>query len=290
MVWEYDKFSRYDYRQFTDYAWNDYNNFANGGNYYSDSDDDIIESTLAFIKPAAVRAHLVEEIFEVIKTNLMIQKQMDIRLTLAQASTFYKEHESKSFFQEAMQEMTSGPLVAFKLTGRNAVQKWRTLSTNLRSHFQHSVTHSSANAEAAVRELRLMWITFPNQQRKLTFMLGVHPHLGIQSSLQKFANNTLYNLDVVKMIFQYMSPGDEIKSSYTDMCKGTVRSSFVSCRGGCLNKPAAKCIAGQCGVCCKIVSCSVHKKKTKQTKQKKTYKTYKTSKTNKSLLIEQIVI
>ena len=87
-----------------------------------------IEQTLSIIKPDAVERNLVNEIknfFE--KNNLKIIKSKKVKISKEEASEFYKVHQTKPFYGELCNYLSSGPIVVMILEGENAVSKNRKL-------------------------------------------------------------------------------------------------------------------------------------------------------------------
>lgn len=82
------------------------------------------ERTLAMIKPDAVNK--MGDILQMINdANLILTKAKMTKLTWKQAADFYTEHQTKSFLNNLLQFMTSGPVVAMELMGDEAVSVWR---------------------------------------------------------------------------------------------------------------------------------------------------------------------
>uniref|UniRef100_A0A668A4A1 Nucleoside diphosphate kinase homolog 7 n=1 Tax=Myripristis murdjan TaxID=586833 RepID=A0A668A4A1_9TELE len=131
------------------------------------------ERTLAMIKPDGVTK--IGDIFELINTaNLIVTKAKMIKLTWSQAADFYMEHQSKPFFNNLVQFMSSGPVVAMELMGDEAISIWRRLlgptdSAVARREAQESVraqfgtdgiknvAHGSDSVAAAARELEFFF-------------------------------------------------------------------------------------------------------------------------------------
>ena len=81
-----------------------------------------IEQTLSIIKPDAVGRDLIDEIKAIFtKNNLKIKEDKKIRLTKEEAAEFYKVHQSKPFYDDLCSYLSSGPIVAMILEGKNAV-------------------------------------------------------------------------------------------------------------------------------------------------------------------------
>ena len=89
------------------------------------------ERTLVLVKPDAVERNLVGPIikhFE--KTGIYVRAIKMMKLSRETAYAFYEEHKDKSFYEELVDYMTSGPIVAMIIEGRNSVRKVRELIGN----------------------------------------------------------------------------------------------------------------------------------------------------------------
>jgi len=87
-----------------------------------------IEQTLSIIKPDAVERNLESQIksfFE--KNNLKIIKSKKVKISKEEASEFYKVHQTKPFYSDLCNYLSSGPIVVMILEGENAVSKNREL-------------------------------------------------------------------------------------------------------------------------------------------------------------------
>ena len=85
-----------------------------------------IEQTLSIIKPDAVERNLIDEIQEIFKkNNLHIKESKKIHISKEEAAEFYKVHQSKPFYNDLCSYLSSGPIVAMILEGKNAVLKNR---------------------------------------------------------------------------------------------------------------------------------------------------------------------
>ena len=86
------------------------------------------EQTLSIIKPDAIERNLEEKIknfFE--KNNLKILKIKKVKISKEEASEFYKVHQTKPFYNDLCNYLSSGPIVVMILEGENAVLKNREL-------------------------------------------------------------------------------------------------------------------------------------------------------------------
>ena len=88
----------------------------------------MIEQTLSIIKPDAVERNLdgkIKFFFE--KNNLKILKSKKVKISKEEASEFYKVHQTKPFYNELCNYLSSGPIVVMILQGENGVAKNREL-------------------------------------------------------------------------------------------------------------------------------------------------------------------
>jgi len=127
---------------------------------------------LSIIKPDATRRNLTGKInarFE--EAGLRIVAQKRIRLTKEQAEKFYEVHAERSFFDELVAFMTSGPVIVQVLEGENAVLANRDImgATNpanaspgtIRKDFAESIeansVHGSDSPENAAKEIKFFF-------------------------------------------------------------------------------------------------------------------------------------
>jgi nucleoside-diphosphate kinase len=131
-----------------------------------------VERTLILVKPDAFARGLTGEIiarFE--RKGLALVAMSLMRMSRDLASRHYAEHEGKPFYEELVEFITSGPLVAMVLEGEEAVEAARQVigSTNpleaspgsIRGDFAIAVgqnmVHGSDSAESARREVDLFF-------------------------------------------------------------------------------------------------------------------------------------
>uniref|UniRef100_A0A8D3BPF7 Nucleoside diphosphate kinase homolog 7 n=1 Tax=Scophthalmus maximus TaxID=52904 RepID=A0A8D3BPF7_SCOMX len=131
------------------------------------------ERTLALIKPDVVTK--IGDVLELIySSNLIVTKAKMTKLTWSQATDFYLEHQSKPFFNNLVQFVSSGPVVAMELMGDEAMSIWRRLlgptdsavarreaPQSVRAQFGtdgvKNVGHGSDSFAAAARELEFFF-------------------------------------------------------------------------------------------------------------------------------------
>ena len=127
-----------------------------------------VEKTLSIIKPDATKRNLTGLInakFE--KAGLKIIAQKRLQLTRSMAEKFYEIHKDRSFYNDLVNFMISGPVVVQVLEGDNAVILNRNVmgATNpedaeegtIRKEFAESIeansVHGSDSLENAQKEI-----------------------------------------------------------------------------------------------------------------------------------------
>jgi len=86
------------------------------------------EETLSIIKPDAVERNLDNEIKDFfIKNDLKITQSKKVKISKEEAFEFYKVHQTKPFYDDLCNYLSSGPIVVMILEGDNAVSKNRQL-------------------------------------------------------------------------------------------------------------------------------------------------------------------
>jgi nucleoside-diphosphate kinase len=84
--------------------------------------------TFTMIKPDATSKGYTGAILDqIIKAGFSVKAMKWIHLSPAQAGTFYEVHKERPFYQELVDFMSSGPIVAAILEKDNAVSDFRTL-------------------------------------------------------------------------------------------------------------------------------------------------------------------
>ena len=127
-----------------------------------------MEETLSIIKPDAMERNLEDEIKKIfIKNNFEIIKEKKIKLDKKEAEHFYKVHETKPFYDDLCNYLSSGPVLVMVLKKENAIADNRKImgSTNpqdadqgtIRKQFGISIdknsVHGSDSKENAQKEI-----------------------------------------------------------------------------------------------------------------------------------------
>ena len=81
-----------------------------------------LEQTLSIIKPDAVERNLSQEIKNEFKNNgFIIKQEKKVHLEKSDAEKFYLVHQSKPFYNDLCDYLSSGPIVVMVLEKENAV-------------------------------------------------------------------------------------------------------------------------------------------------------------------------
>ncbi len=127
-----------------------------------------IQRTFSIIKPDATRRNLTGKIVARLEeAGLRVVAQKRIRLTRAQAESFYGVHRDRPFFDELCDFMTSEPIVVQVLEGEDAIAKNREVmgatdpaeaaEGTIRKDFALSIgensVHGSDGPETAAQEI-----------------------------------------------------------------------------------------------------------------------------------------
>ena len=83
------------------------------------------EKTLGIIKPDCSAGKVGQIWDRVAREGFLISQARMVQLSQEEAREFYAEHRGKPFFEKLVGFMTEGPVVAFEITGEDAVARWR---------------------------------------------------------------------------------------------------------------------------------------------------------------------
>ena len=125
-----------------------------------------IEQTLSIIKPDAVERNLEGQIKEIfIRNGFRIIDEKKIQINKSEAEKFYKVHETKPFYKELCNYLSSGPMVVMKLEKENAIFENRELmgSTNpkdakegtIRKKFGLSIDKNSVHGSDSIENANI---------------------------------------------------------------------------------------------------------------------------------------
>ena len=127
-----------------------------------------MEETLSIIKPDAMEINLEDKIKKIfIKNNFEIILEKKVKLEKKEAEQFYKVHETKPFYDDLCNYLSSGPILVMVLKKENAIADNRKImgSTNpmdadkgtIRKEFGISIdknsVHGSDSKENAKKEI-----------------------------------------------------------------------------------------------------------------------------------------
>ena len=131
-----------------------------------------MQKTLVLLKPDAVERKLVGEIISRLeKRGLKIVAMKMIRMDEALAKRHYAIHDGKPFFEELVEFIISGPIVAAIFEGKDAVAEVRsvmgetdpanaapgTIRADLAEDIGHNLIHGSDSEETAGKEIKLFF-------------------------------------------------------------------------------------------------------------------------------------
>ncbi len=131
-----------------------------------------MERTFVMVKPDGVQRGLVGEIISRLeRKGLKIVAIKMLKIPMEMAERHYEEHKNKPFFSSLISYITSGPVIAMVVEGKNAVKVVRKLvgATNpaeaepgtIRGDFGldlgRNVVHASDSIASAEREIRLFF-------------------------------------------------------------------------------------------------------------------------------------
>lgn len=127
-----------------------------------------MDQTLTMIKPDSMEAHNAGNILAHLEQEgFRIQALKRLRLSKAQAQSFYAVHQERPFYDSLVAYMTSGPIIAVALTRENAVPHLRqvmgatdpanaeegTIRALYGSSIERNAIHGSDSSENAQKEL-----------------------------------------------------------------------------------------------------------------------------------------
>jgi nucleoside-diphosphate kinase len=130
----------------------------------------VSERTLVLVKPDGVSRGLVGEVISRIESKGLTLAALELRtVDRALAEQHYAEHVDKPFFEDLIEFITSGPLVAAVVEGPRAIEAFRQLAGatdpvraatgSIRGdhalEVQNNIVHGSDGPDASGREIKL---------------------------------------------------------------------------------------------------------------------------------------
>lgn len=134
----------------------------------------MIAQTVVLIKPDGVEKHIIGKVIDRFESQgLRVVALKMVQLTQEILDTWYAHHKDKPFFPDLSKQMMSTPVVAFIVEGEGAIQKVfdicgptdpmkaapRTIRRDFGVDKPHNVVHRSDSAEAAQKEIGLLFKT-----------------------------------------------------------------------------------------------------------------------------------
>uniref|UniRef100_F1MCI2 Nucleoside diphosphate kinase n=1 Tax=Bos taurus TaxID=9913 RepID=F1MCI2_BOVIN len=137
-----------------------------------------LQLTLALIKPDAVAHPLI---LEILSNKFLIVRMRELLWRKEDCQKFYREHEGRFFYQRLVEFMASGPIRAYILAHKDAIQLWRTVMgptrvfrarhvapDSIRGSFgltdTRNTTHGSDSVVSASREIAAFFPDFSEQR------------------------------------------------------------------------------------------------------------------------------
>ena len=127
-----------------------------------------VERTLTIIKPDGIQQRNIGDILQILERNdLQLKGAKMLQLTENSASGFYAVHRARSFFNDLVRYMCSGPVLVVVLEGENAVSRLRqlmgatdpskaadgTIRKRFATSIEKNVIHGSDSSENAKTEI-----------------------------------------------------------------------------------------------------------------------------------------
>ena len=131
-----------------------------------------IEQTLSIIKPDAIERNLSDKIKSIFsRNNLRIIETKKLQISKDEAAEFYKVHQSKPFYEQLCNYLSSGPIFVMVLEGENAILENRKImgATNPKDAIEGTIrklygisidknsVHGSDSVENAKKEIKFFF-------------------------------------------------------------------------------------------------------------------------------------
>ena len=133
------------------------------------------EKTLGIIKPDCSAGKVGQIWDRVAREGFLISQARMVQLSQEEAREFYAEHRGKPFFENLVGFMTEGPVVAFEITGEDAVARWRHVLGPTDSSVARQEAPGSLRAQFGTDKTRNACHGSDSQtsaEREITFFFG----------------------------------------------------------------------------------------------------------------------
>lgn len=132
----------------------------------------MVEQTVVLIKPDGYQKKVVGQVIDRFeREGLRLVALKMLRLTRPLLEVWYSHHKDKPFFPSLCEQMMSSPVVAIVVEGDGAIQKVfdicgptdpseaqpGTIRRDFGTDKPHNVVHRSDSAEAAKKEIRMLF-------------------------------------------------------------------------------------------------------------------------------------
>ncbi|NWI22690.1 NDK7 kinase, partial [Sula dactylatra] len=217
------------------------------------------ERTLALIKPDGM-PKIGELIDIIINAGFTITKAKMMVLSRKEAADFYVDHQSKPFYNELLQFITSGPIVAMEILGDDAVCKWKTLlgpansavaqtdaPDSIRANFGHdglrNAAHGPDSVASAAQELELFFPSSggrgPVNSAKFTNCTCciIKPHAvneGLAGKIIKAIINEGFQISALQMFNMERANVEEFYEIYKGVVAEYMEMVTELCSGPCI--------------------------------------------------------
>jgi len=132
----------------------------------------VLEKTLSIIKPDAIERSLEKKIKDFfLKNDFEILKEKKVKISKEEAAEFYKVHQTKPFYEDLCNYLSSGPIIVMVLSREGSVLKNReimgatdpkkALPGTIRAEYGLSIdknsVHGSDSVENAKKEINFFF-------------------------------------------------------------------------------------------------------------------------------------
>ncbi|CAI5772986.1 nucleoside diphosphate kinase 7 isoform X2 [Podarcis lilfordi] len=217
------------------------------------------ERTLALLKPD-VALKLGDVIDMIIRAGFTITKAKMTKVSRAEAVDFYADHQAKPYYNELLEFMTSGPVVAIEILGDDAISRWKNLlgpanssvartdaPNSVRACFGtdgiRNVAHGPDSFASAARELELFFPSSggrgPANTAKYTHCTCcvIKPHAvkeGLTGKIIKAILDGGFDISALQMFYMDRANAEEFYSIYKGVVAEYAEMVVELCSGPCV--------------------------------------------------------